>query len=111
MGRPMMPRPTNPTVAIVRLRLANLQRFRSCRVPKPFTPSGFFLKKNPPRTTAGNGYMNCETALRWDCAQLLQLFYRDRGALSAAARSDSAAFDAGLGADRDVARGRNPLGG
>ncbi len=46
-----------------------LQRFRSYRVPKPWSPSGFFLKKNPRCTEAGNGYNNCETALaRQVCA-------------------------------------------
>ena len=48
--------------------------------------------------------------LRRDRAQLLQLLHRDRRALPAAPRIDSFAFDAGLGADRNVARGRHSAG-
>ncbi len=38
--------------------MALLQRFLSYCVPKPQRSSGFFLKKNPPFTEAGNGYNN-----------------------------------------------------
>ncbi len=42
--------------------MGHSQRFRSYCPPKPLTPSGFFLKKNPPCTEARNGYSNCGTA-------------------------------------------------
>jgi hypothetical protein len=44
-------------------------------------------------------------------AELLQLLHRDRRALPAAARGAAAALDAGLGADRDLARGGHSAGG
>jgi len=55
--------------------IKRLQRFRSCCVPKPRPPSGFFLKKNPPSTKLENGYLNCGTALAqaWGIAALLLL--------------------------------------
>ena len=42
----------------------DLQRFQSCYTPEPSPPSGFFLKKKPPRTTFEYGHMNSGTALK-----------------------------------------------
>lgn len=46
-----------------------LKRFRSYSVPGPQGTSGFFLKKNPRCTEAGDGYNNCGTALAGEAAQ------------------------------------------
>jgi len=43
--------------------LKGLKRFQSCYTPEPSSPTGFFLKKKPPRTTLEYGYMNSGTAL------------------------------------------------
>src|SRR5580692_10880587 len=55
--------------------MKRLQRLRSYRVPKLQRPSGFFLKKNPPRTQTGNGYHNWGTALAqaWGFSSILLL--------------------------------------